>query len=208
MVKTALIHYIEDQIIPLYQAFDKAHQEDHARTVITESLKLARYYEVNLNMVYAIAAYHDIGLKYGREKHHLYSGELLLSDTKLNEWFTPKELKLMCQAIEDHRASAKHAPRSIYGRIVAEADRIINPDVTFLRALQYGIKHYPEKNKEEQYERFVLHMKEKYSEKGYLKLWIPHSNNAAQLKQLRDIIANSTQLRSYFDQLYALEIDS
>lgn len=208
MVNTALIHYIEDQIIPLYQAFDKAHQEEHVRTVIAESLKLAHDYEVNLNMVYAIAAYHDIGLKYGREKHHLYSGELLLSDTKLKQWFTPKELQLMCQAIEDHRASAKHAPRSIYGCIVAEADRIIKPDVTFLRALQYGIKHYPEKNKEEQYERFVLHMKEKYSEQGYLKLWIPHSKNAKQLKQLRDIIANNTQLRSYFDQLYALEINS
>ena len=199
-------HYIETEIIPRYEAFDKAHRTNHVRQVITESLKLASYYEVDERMVYTIAACHDIGLCEGREHHHLVSGRLMRADEHLREWFTEEEIEVMAQAVEDHRASNDYAPRSIYGRIVAEADRLIEPMQILRRTVQYGLSHYPELTKEQHYLRYCEHLQEKYAEGGYLKLWIPESENASQLKALRGIIADETRKREVFERIFEEEL--
>ena len=80
--------YVEQAILPRYEHFDRAHGPEHARTVIEQSLALARHYQVDRQMVYAIAAYHDVGLEKGREMHHIHSGEILAADTKLRQWFS------------------------------------------------------------------------------------------------------------------------
>ena len=108
----------------------------------------------------------------------------------------------MKEAVEDHRASASHAPRSIYGKIVAEADRDLDPTTVFTRAIEYGLDHYPEKSYEEQWQRFVQHMTEKYSNSGYIKLWISDSPNEARLKEIRETINNTELLKTVFDNIY------
>ena len=198
-------HYLETEIIPRYETFDKAHRTEHVRQVIAESLKLASYYVVDERMVYAVAAYHDIGLCEGREHHHLVSGRMMRADSRLREWFSEEEIEIMAQAVEDHRASNVHAPRSIYGRIVAEADRLIEPMQILRRTVQYGLSHYPELSKALHYSRYCEHLHEKYAEGGYLKLWIPESENAAQLRALRRIIADESQCRAAFEQIYSEE---
>ena len=198
-------HYLETEIIPRYETFDKAHRTEHVRQVIAESLKLASYYVVDERMVYAVAAYHDIGLCEGREHHHLVSGRMMRADSRLREWFSEEEIEVMAQAVEDHRASNVHAPRSIYGRIVAEADRLIEPMQILRRTVQYGLSHYPELSKALHYSRYCEHLHEKYAEGGYLKLWIPESENAAQLRALRHIIADESQCRAAFEQIYSEE---
>ncbi len=197
--------YIESAILPRYKGFDPAHRTDHALQVIAESLKLAKHYEVDERMVYTIAAYHDIGLCEGRERHHLVSGRLIREDKNLRKWFTEEEIEIMAQAVEDHRASLDHAPRSIYGRIVAEADRLIKPMTVLLRTVQYGLSHYPELSKEQHYQRYSEHLQEKYAEGGYLKLWIPESDNAARLAELRALIADESRKREAFEQIYVEE---
>ena len=192
-------HYIETAILPRYKDFDPAHRTDHVLQVIAESLKLSKHYDVDERMVYTIAAYHDIGLCEGRERHHLVSGRMLRADERLHEWFTDEEIETMAQAVEDHRASLDHAPRSIYGRIVAEADRLIDPMTVLLRTVQYGLSHYPELDKEEHYQRYCEHLQEKYAEGGYLKLWIPESDNAARLAELRALIADEVRKRAAFE---------
>ena len=194
--------YIESAIFPRYKDFDPAHRIDHALQVIAESLKLAKHYDVDECMVYTIAAYHDIGLCEGREQHHLVSGRMLRADERLHEWFTDEEIETMAQAVEDHRASLDHAPRSIYGRIVAEADRLIDPMTVLLRTVQYGLSHYPELDKEQHYQRYCEHLQEKYAEGGYLKLWIPESDNAARLTELRALMADEIRKRKVFEQFY------
>ena len=191
--------------MPRYASFDKAHQNDHVDRVIQESLRLAQYYEVNPDMVYVIAAYHDVGLVEGRERHHLVSGSLLQADQKLRNWFSEEEIQLMKEAVEDHRASNKHEPRSIYGKIVSEADRVIDAETTFRRTVQYGLSHYPEMIPEEHYLRFRDHLITKYGEGGYLKLWIPQSDNAERLQEIRGILKNEVQLRNIFMKLFAAE---
>jgi len=198
-------HYLETEIIPRYETFDKAHRTEHVRQVIAESLKLASYYVVDERMVYAVAAYHDIGLCEGREHHHLVSGRMMRADSRLREWFSEEEIEVMAQEVEDHRASNVHAPRSIYGRIVAEADRLIEPMQILRRTVQYGLSHYPELSKALHYSRYCEHLHEKYAEGGYLKLWIPESENAAQLRALRRIIADESQCRAAFEQIYSEE---
>lgn len=204
-ISIKLCEHIRERIIPQYVNFDKAHRIDHVEKVIEESMKLALHYEVNSAMVYTIAAYHDLGLCEGREFHHIVSGKILFADETLWQWFTDDQMLQMKEAIEDHRASNKQAPRSIYGKIVAEADRIIDPEITLHRTVQYGLSHYPEMDKEHQYERFRKHLADKYAEGGYLKLWIPQSDNAGRLAELRQLITNEERIRRVFDQLYEEE---
>ena len=205
MIPANLTHYIETEIIPRYEKFDKAHNLSHVQAVIGESLSLAKQYGVNENMAYTIAAYHDTGLCHDRATHHLISGEILKQDAALRQWFNEKEIETMKEAVEDHRASTDHEPRSIYGRIVAEADRVIDPTITLRRTVQYGLKQQPEADKEWHYQRFHQHLMDKYAPGGYRKLWFPESKNAERLKELQKIIADETLLKNTFDQLFAEE---
>ena len=201
-VDLTLMEFVEKQILPRYTAFGESHGLYHVTRVIKNSLELARMLGADINMTYTIAAYHDLGMEGPRAIHHITRGKILTADARLKKWFSPEQIKIMREAVEDHRASASHAPRSIYGKIVAEADRDIDIDTVFTRAIQYGIEHDPDKDKEWQFKRFDSHMEEKYSNNGYIKLWIPHSPNEKKLKELRDIIVNKELLRQYFDKIY------
>ena len=199
-VSLDLMEFVEKNILPRYAAFDKAHNLTHINRVISRSLELASKIGADADMAYAIAAYHDLGLEGPRAVHHLTSGKILAADQRLQKWFTNEQLKIMKEAVEDHRASTSHTPRSLYGKIVAEADR----DLEFRRTIEYGIDHYPEKNKEEQWQRFLSHMENKYSSHGYIRLWLPNSPNEQNLKRIRELISNPQLLREEFDRIYAI----
>lgn len=200
-VDTALQQYVAQHILPLHDHYDEAHQRSHIETVISNSMALAQHYDVNPDMVYAIAAYHDTGICEGRERHHLVSGRIVRNDVQLQQWFNAEQTETMAQAVEDHRASSQQEPRSIYGKIVAEADRDIDSEKIVLRTLQYGWDHYPDLGKEEQWQRMVDHLEEKYSENGYLRLWLPESPNAQRLEELRQLIKDRVALRALFERL-------
>ena len=202
MINKEIKKYIETMIIPKYADFDKGHNLEHVKTVIEESLNLAKNCGVNLDYVYVIAAYHDLGLSEGREFHHIASGKILEADITLRQWFSLDEIKLMKEAVEDHRASSKNPPRSIYGKIVAEADRDINPLKIIKRTIQYSIAHSPSPDKEHHWNNLLNHMAEKYAEGGYMKLWFENSKNSERLKELRKIIANQNNLRKIFLKLF------
>ena len=191
----SLQQYIEQTILPQYDAFDGGHKRDHAETVIRESLKLAKEYDANEQMAYVIAAYHDIGLRFDRERHHIYSGEILMADETLRQWFTNEQLVTMRDAIEDHRASSKNPPRTIYGAIVAEADRQIDPQTVIQRTMAYSAKLFPDGDFETLYQRSKEHLLEKYAEGGYMRLWLNSERNARGLEALRTIIRDEQQLR-------------
>lgn len=189
---------------------------EHVQEVIRGSLELAAHYDVDVNMVYTIAAYHDTGLCEGRENHHISSGRILREDAVLRSFmhpdnsagttertmplFTPEQIEIMVQAVEDHRASSTHEPRSIYGKIVAEADRLIDGPTIVRRTIQYGLTHYPQLSKEGHYQRFLEHMAEKYAEGGYLRLWIPESPNATRLAAFQQLIKDPAATREMFER--------
>ena len=197
-----LVEFIETKILPQYAEFDRAHNLEHVTRVIRNALDLVRITGADINMVYTIAAYHDLGMSGPRAVHHITGGKILATDARLKRWFSAEQIKIMREAVEDHRASASHSPRSLYGKIIAEADRDIDIETIFRRAIEYGLANYPELDDEGQWQRFRQHMDEKYSVHGYLRLWIPGSPNERKLNELRNIIAQPIQLRQHFDKIY------
>ena len=204
-VNLEIMQFVEQQILPRYTAFGKSHGLTHVQHVINNSLELARSLGVDVNMSYVIAAYHDLGMAGPRAIHHLTGGKILATDARLRKWFSPQQIVIMKEAVEDHRASTSHTPRSIYGKIVAAADRDLDPEKVFTRCIEYGFEHYPELDKEEQWQRFCQHMEDKYSVHGYVRLWIPGSANEKRLKRVRDIIDNKSMLRETFERIFDKE---
>lgn len=197
-----LVSYIETEILPQYNEFDNGHNLLHISNVIRESLALAEDLSINKNMVYTIAAFHDLGIKYGRDSHHLSSAQLLMENQNLKKWFTSDELAVIKEAIEDHRASSKNPPRSIYGKVVAEADREISIKRVLQRTLQYGLKTHPHLSFEEHFERCYMHLQEKYGQNGYLKLWFKNGKNAQNLRELQQLILDKDKLKNEFRKYY------
>lgn len=214
-VNAGLKQYVEQEILPRYNHFDSAHKLDHVQKVMAQSMEIAHKLaaaegsdggsQLNMDMVYAIAAYHDTGVVEGREHHHTVSGQIIRQDEHLRQWFSETEIETMAQAAEDHRASAQGEPRSLYGKIVAEADRDIEPTTIVRRTVQYGLSHYPDLDREGHWQRTLQHLNEKYAEGGYLKLYIPCSRNWQQMQKLRQLIADCARLRTLFDQIIDIE---
>lgn len=201
-IEPSLKEYVARSILPLYENFDEAHRLEHARAVIENSLQIAAEHPVDGNMVYVIAAYHDIGLAGGRADHEKRSADLLRRDGELRRWFTEEQIGIMAEAAEDHRASSRHAPRSIYGKIVAEADRDIEYSKILLRCIQYSLRHYPEYDERRHYERTYSHMREKYGEEGYLKLWLDTRRNRENLAGLRQKLRQQDRFRQDFHAVF------
>lgn len=213
-----MLDYIYDEIVPRYADFDLAHRQDHVLTVIAQVTLLAETLPrwlsdhpeaddiwrtpVDMKILLMAAACHDLGLVNGRERHHLDSGMIIRADIRLREWFDEDQIEIIAQAAEDHRASGKSAPRSIYGMLVAEADRVIDEDTIILRTIQFGQKHYPELDRDGHIERAMDHLREKYGRGGYLRLWVPWSDNAVRLSALQDIIADDKALRGEVERIY------
>lgn len=207
MVNTSLKKYLLEEVVPRYSGFDPAHREDHAMTVISQAMELLDRMPDNgmyadRAMLMTAAACHDLGLVNGRDNHHLDSGKIIRADERLKEWFDEEQIETIAQAAEDHRASGKSAPRSIYGMLVAEADRVIEGDTIIRRTIQFGFKHYPDLDRDGHIERAVTHLREKYGRGGYLKLWIPWSDNAARLSELQDIIADDEAIFRKVSEIY------
>lgn len=219
MKQSEIENYIWNSIVPRYAGFDDAHKEDHARTVISQAMMLLDGKDawvasqddpegfwlapVDRNVLMMAAACHDLGLENGREHHHTDSGKIIRADVTLRQWFSEEQIETIAQAAEDHRASGKNAPRSIYGMIVAEADRVIDAETIIRRTIQFGFRHYPGLGREGHLKRAVAHLKEKYGRGGYLKLWIPWSDNAPRLHALQDIIADDEAIMKETERIYA-----
>ena len=210
--------YIYNVIVPKYAGFDAAHKEEHAMAVISQAMRLLDIMQdwiesqkepgeewlvsVDRELLKMAAACHDLGLVNGRDKHHLDSGEIIRNDANLRSWFNEEEIEVIAQAAEDHRASGTSTPRSIYGKLVAEADRLIDGEIIIRRTIQFGFKHYPDLGREGHIARAIAHLKEKYGRGGYLKLWIPWSDNAANLHALQDIISDEVAIRTAVERAY------
>ena len=193
-INIELVKYIENEIFPLYERNEDGHGVKHIKIVIRRSLEFAKKYEANLDMAYTIAAYHDIGHYIDRNTHEIISAEIFMKDEKIKQWFTDEQRNIIKEAIEDHRASSNHKPRSIYGMIVSTADRtIINIDNVIKRSYSYGKRNYIGLSEEEQIERVYQHLKEKYGENGYAKVYLEDKEFDEALKKLREALSNKEE---------------
>jgi len=206
IIDVPITTYIEKHIVTQYSQFDRAHNLDHVRRVIQNSFEIAKDYLVNLNMVYVVAAYHDIGLLKGRKDHEKNSAAFLLADKKLRDWFSQDEIHIMAQAVEDHRASSDHEPRSIYGKIIADADNDLEYFSVLTRCVQHGLAYFPHYDQDTHFDRVIEHLTEKYGEGGYLQTWLNSEHDRRGLSKIRNKLASDLKgLRADFDKIMKLE---
>lgn len=186
-----LVEYIEKKIFPLYDRNEFAHGINHIKTVIRRSLELADGYDVDFNIVYTVAAYHDLGHFIDRKRHEIISAEMFMKDENIKRWFADEQRMVIKEAIEDHRASCNHVPRTIYGKIVSTADRtIVDMDNTIKRSYTYGKKNYIGLSEEEQFDKVYEHLVEKYGESGYAKVYLEDKEFDEAVSKLRQALEN------------------
>lgn len=203
MVNESLKKYIEEVIFPQYELNDMGHNIDHIRYVIERSLKFASEVEdINLDMVYTIAAYHDIGHHIDAKNHEVVSAKILGEDQKLKEYFSKEEIDEMVCAVEDHRASLEYEPRSVYGKIVSSADRNTLIEVPLKRTYAYRIEHNPESSLEQIIEESRLHLKNKFGKEGYAteKMYFEDNDYKLFLKEISELVDNEEEfIKRYKD---------
>ena len=185
-----LQNYIERNIFPEYNKNEKAHGIEHIKWVINRSFELVEQnkLDVNKNMVYVIAAYHDIGHYMDSKMHEIISADIMFKDKKLSDFFTQEELITIKEAIEDHRASAKKDPRSIYGKIVSSADKNNTIEDCLLRTYIYGKKLNPNATDEELFNRAYDVLVNKFGENGYAKFYFEDKQYEDFLTDLRELL--------------------
>jgi uncharacterized protein len=189
-VNCELISYIEHKIFPLYAKNEPAHNMKHIYNVINRSIELSEGYNVNLDMVYTIASYHDIGHHIDAKNHEKESANIMISDFNLKKFFNDDELLIIKEAIEDHRASLDKEPRTIYGKIVSSADRSISIDDAIERSYIYGLNHFPWLSPMEAIDRVYNHLFEKFGEDGYAKVYIMDNKYRQFLNEIDTIFKN------------------
>ncbi len=199
--------YIEKNIFPEYEKNEKAHGIEHIKYVIDRSFELIEEnnLDVNKDMVYTIAAYHDIGHHINRETHEIISAEIMSKDENLKKFFNSEELNTIKEAIEDHRASSKKDPRSIYGKIVSSADRNNTVEACLRRTYSYGKKLDPEATDEELFLRAHDVLTKKFGEGGYAKFYFKDKKYEDFLKEIRKLLKDKDKYiktqRDYINKL-------
>ena len=188
-----LKNYIENNIFKIYENNDKGHNIDHINYVIKRSLMFAsRLPDINIDMVYTIASFHDIGHHIDPKNHEKVSSNILANDQNLKRFFNQEQIDIMADAVMDHRASSNSDPRNIYGKIVSSADKNTSIDETLRRTYSYRIKNNIFENINDIIEESRQHILRKFGRNGY----------AAKKMYFED-----NDYEKYLDDVYNLALD-
>ena len=201
-INPKLKKYIEKNIFPKYDKF-YSHGMIHINNVIDNMLMLADYYDLDCNMAYTIASYHDSGLSVDRENHEYESGKILINDKELKKYFNEEQLITMKEAIEDHRGSKKIRPRNFYGECVSDSDRDFDIKLLVKRQISTSIKHYPNYNFEEHFDNCYSYMCKRLNDNGKFNLW---TNNPI-LVERRDRFQKEDLNKKFAKSIYKKEWD-
>lgn len=201
-IRKELKEYIENKIIPENNKNGKGFDTEHINDVIGRSIELSQNYSVNMEMVYVIAAYHDIGHHINAKEHEKVSSKIFIQDKEIKKYFEEEEINIMKEAIEDHRASSKKAPRSIYGKIIESAEKgILDIEDKIKRTYWYGKAHMSYMTEEEQKERLKKHLRDKFRKDGYAKVYIKDEKYNESEKEFRRILENEEEFNKKIDKV-------
>ena len=215
LINPELYKYIEANIFPIYSSerVDEGHKLPHIESVINRSMKFAMDYnrqhedQLDYNMVFTIASYHDVGLSVAdRSIHEKMSAEMMSQDKNLLQFFNENQIDTMVTAVRDHRASNKQEPRSIYGKMVSQADR--DNDLMEIIRRSYVYRKDKEPYKSDRYSLIADikdHIVSKYGEDGYChnKVWFEDE----QLTKFFEEVAEISKNKGKFDACINYVID-
>lgn len=204
MINKTLKQYIEKNILPEYEKNEQGHGVEHIKYVVRRSLKFAEQVEgVNLDMVYTIACYHDIGHSIDAKNHEKVSADILADDENLYMFFTPDQIDIMAEAVEDHRASSNNEPRSIYGKIVSSADRRTDMSNVLTTMYTYNLKNNPQFSLQENIENAYNHICKKFASGGYAtnKMYFKDEEYEKLLDQANQFKNNKQEFVKYYCEI-------
>lgn len=206
-VRKEVKNYINSKIKPAYKTFDKAHSISHFNFVTNNCVEYGRELikkgiDVNLEIAYVVGALHDIGISKGREGHAKSSGEIVRNDTNLKQFYSDDEIEMIAQAVEDHSSHLEYEPRSIYGKIVADADRNNSMYLVFSRPVKYGIKNEKDKDRAAHIDRVYEFVQNKFGRSGYVKYWLDISNRRKEQQQVWELLDDELACKNYIAGIF------
>lgn len=198
-VNKELINYIEEEIFPIYDRNDSGHGIAHIKYVIKRSIKFAKQIEnINLDMVYAASAFHDLAHHIDKDNHEVLSAEMFYENEKMKEFFSEEQRIIIKEAIEDHRASLEYVPRNDYGKIISTADRNVDITTSLKRTHAYTIKHYPELDLKVMIERAYRHISEKFGDYGYVKIYCVDEEFTQFKEEVKKLLKNKSLFKTKY----------
>ena len=198
-MNVSLISYIQTYILPEYFKNDSGHGIEHIQYVINRCIKFAEQFDnIDLDMLYTIAAFHDIAHHIDKKNHEVISAKIFYDNEDMKQFFTEEQRIMMKEAIEDHRASSGRIPRSNYGKIISSADRSTDVNEFLRRTHAYTLKHTPESTIEEMLIRAYNHTSDKYGDNGYAKHYVVDD----EYNEFRNEISNLLSDKNLFNAKY------
>lgn len=201
-LRESVAEYIKNRIKPMYKTFDKAHNLTHFNFVTKNCVEYAKELIkkgeiIDLEIAYLVGALHDVGIAKGREGHAKSSGAFVRSDNKLKEFYDEQTIEVIAQAVEDHSSHLEYEPRSVYGKIVADADRNNSLFLVFSRPVKYGLKNEAHLDREEQINRVYEFVKSKFGRNGYVKYWLNISQTIKEQQKVWDLLDKPLECKAY-----------
>lgn len=198
MINKKLKKYIENNIMNKYKDDNYGgHGWEHIQDVINRSIELMDKFalEVDPNMVYTIAAYHDIGYRQDPDNHEKVSSEIFLQDEEMKKFFNDEERNIIAEAIVDHRASLEYEARSVYGKLVSSADRAIDVDDMLRRSIAFQTEKHKSENPtiEQIIEYSFKKLSSKYGNGGYAKMYFQDDKYKDYLAKMNKILSDKNE---------------
>lgn len=191
-----------------YKTFDKGHNVSHFNFVTKNCINygkqlIAQGINIDLDIAYIVGAYHDIGIVYGRENHAQSSGKIVREDTVLSRFYNQQTIELIAEAVEDHSSHLSYEPRSIYGKIVADADRNNSVYLVFSRPIKYALKHEPKTmTKAEHLESVYNFVNNKFGRNGYVKYHLNIPDTTKEQQKVWTLLDNKEKCLLYISGLF------
>lgn len=207
IVRKGLRDYINKDIKNLYKTFDKAHSISHFNFVTNNCLVYGKRLQekgmdIDLEIAYVVGALHDIGIAKGREGHARSSGEMVRKDKELSKFFETDQIELIAQAVEDHSSHLEYEPRSIYGKIVADADRNNTMYLVFSRPIKFEIKNGEKGDRESYIDRVYSFVQKKFGRHGYVKYWLDIPETTKEQEKIWTLLDDKEKCKQYIAGIF------
>ena len=205
-VSPELKKYVETQIFPQYAKNDQGHGILHILEVVRRSFVLNKSLNLGLdpNMIYAIAASHDLG-KYEEhetsEKHAKIAGRRFIQNQEFSKFFTDSQRQTIKEAIEDHSSSLEDMPRSDYGKLVSSADRNTSIEMVFIRSFFVGKRKNPEQNMEEYLEFTLNRLRKRYSTEDPENMFFADDTYKIFLEDMRELLKDGEKFKKSYCEI-------
>ena len=199
-VNTALIAYVEKEIFPQYKDNDQAHGIIHILEVIRRAFALNETLKLGLNkdMIYAIAAYHDLGKYINHEIHEKIAADIFINDENMKQFFTDEERVIIKEAIEDHRSSKSDTPRTTYGKLISSADRNTKIEIVFIRSFFVAQVRQPDSLIEDYLDYTFKRLSKRYSEENPENMFYEDEAYHTFLIDMRKLLNNEEEFKKLY----------